>query len=695
MRLPWIKANKASKPESLTFTAPVELVAAAGEDGKPKLPTFTITAYNGGSMEVGGFYYPVIVDLTGLKAAGKTLPILLDHQISQPVGQADKIEITPKGVTLSGIITGSDEHASKVVTHSKNGFNWQASIGASVSRREFLEAGKTATVNGKTVNGPAIIAREATLRECSFVAVGADSTTAASVAAASAAAATALHKDSDMKFNEWLKAQGLDAATLSAEQLTNLHATFDKLQKLEAAAVVTTPAAAAPVTPEVIQATAQPADIIARQNAEIAANMDRVAKINAECGTQHATIAAQAIRENWSVEKTQLEVFRAARPAAPAVIVRNDNLTGDVLQAAACMAGGLQNIEKRFDDKTLQAAHTRFRGRMGLQEMLLEAAWANGYQGMSFRQDPGAVLRAAFSTLSLPGIFANTANKFLLQGYMHVEQTWKEIASIASSNDFKASTSYRLTGAFQFEQVGPDGQLKHGEVGEQSFTNQVSTYGKMFSITRQDLINDDLGALTALPQRIGRGAGLKLNDVFWTKWLDDATFFNTDNSRLNFLTGVTYVLGAAGLRKAVEQFRKQVDANGKPLGTSPDRLLVSPENEAMADELFQSTSNNTGGSSSEARVPNKNTHAGKYRPIVSTYLSNTAYSGYSTTAWYLLGNPLDVPGIEVRFLNGQQQPTVESSNADFNTLGIDMRGYFDFGVEKQDPRCGVKVKGAN
>ena len=49
--------------------------------------------------------------------------------------------------------------------------------------------------------------------------------------------------------------------------------------------------------------------------------------------------------------------------------------------------------------------------------------------------------------------------------------------------------------------------------------------------------------------------------------------------------------------------------------------------------------------------------------------------------------------IEVAFLNGVKRPTVESADADFNVLGIQMRGFFDFGVSLQDHRGGVKSKG--
>ncbi len=88
-----------------------------------------------------------------------------------------------------------------------------------------------------------------------------------------------------------------------------------------------------------------------------------------------------------------------------------------------------------------------------------------------------------------------------------------------------------------------------------------------------------------------------------------------------------------------------------------------------------------------------NPHQGKYRVEISRYLGNASYSGSSTKAWYLLSDPNDLPVIEVAFLNGQESPTIETAEADFNVLGIQMRGYHDFGCALQDFRGGLKVKG--
>ncbi|OQB78353.1 MAG: hypothetical protein BWX88_05180 [Planctomycetes bacterium ADurb.Bin126] len=93
------------------------------------------------------------------------------------------------------------------------------------------------------------------------------------------------------------------------------------------------------------------------------------------------------------------------------------------------------------------------------------------------------------------------------------------------------------------------------------------------------------------------------------------------------------------------------------------------------------------------KYPVANPHQGKYRAEVSRYLSNSTYTGNSEKAWYLLADPADLPVIEVAFLNGQESPTIETAEADFNVLGVVMRGYHDVGVALQDPKGGCKNKG--
>ena len=80
----------------------------------------------------------------------------------------------------------------------------------------------------------------------------------------------------------------------------------------------------------------------------------------------------------------------------------------------------------------------------------------------------------------------------------------------------------------------------------------------------------------------------------------------------------------------------------------------------------------------------QNVLAGRYRVVSSSYLS-------SATSWWLAADPQDLPAMEVAFLNGQRSPTVETADADFNVLGIQMRGYFDFGCAQAESKGAYKM----
>jgi hypothetical protein len=93
-------------------------------------------------------------------------------------------------------------------------------------------------------------------------------------------------------------------------------------------------------------------------------------------------------------------------------------------------------------------------------------------------------------------------------------------------------------------------------------------------------------------------------------------------------------------------------------------------------------------------MPAVNPFAGRFGFGVSPWLNNSAITGNSSSAWYLFSDPGDIAAMEVAFLRGQRTPTIESGDTDFNTLGIQWRGYFDFGVAMQDKRAAVKAAGA-
>jgi len=675
-----------SEPGALT----IEAAAAAGGDGRPALPRFTMVAYTGGPMKIAGWRFPVVVDLAGLAIPSQSRPIRFGHDAASGVGHTDSIRVMDGRLVAAGVVSRDTAAAKEIVASARNGFPWQASIGAAVEQFEFVKESQTVLVNGRDFAGPLNVVRKATLGEISFVDLGADGNTSASVAARHTTLPDGQGGETLAKESEVMA----ETKTEKTGQETQVSASA----QAEVKAAVETPKAAAPAPepkPAPVVAAEVP-DPTAEIRAKALAETGRIEAIRKLCAGCHADVEAKAIGEGWDKTRTELEVLRASRPKAPAVQVRDNAVTGTVLEAACMLSAGLGEAEKLYDEKTLDGASRRFRGHIGLQELILEAAWANGYTGRNFRDSREALrfafgkdVQAGFSTVDIGGILSGVANKFLLEGFFSVERVWRSICAVRNVSDFKTVTSYRLIGKDQYEPVAPGGELKHGTLGQEQYTNKADTFGLLLSIDRRDMINDDLGAITTVPRKLGRGSGLKINDVFWTIFLANSSFFTTGNK--NYLTGADTALTIDGLTKAEVAFLDQVDSDGKPIGVMPAILLVPTALSAMGTQLFKSVEIRD--TTASTKYPVANPHQGKFRAEVSRYLSNSKYTGNSAKAWYLLADAADLPVIEVAFLNGQESPTIETAEADFNVLGIQMRGFHDFGCALQDPRGGVKAKG--
>lgn len=693
-------APVAIPPYRLTAAALVAMKAAEGEGSRP---SFSINAYNGGPIKPSWIYGGVVViDLAGLRAA-EPIAILLDHDARQIVGQSTAVEISASGINLAGIITGAlddpGDPAGKVALHARNGFIWKASVGVMPERIEKVEAGADATVNGKTHAGPLYVIRAGTLDEVSFLSIGADKSATAKVAAAAGKATEMI------EFHEWLKAKGFDPATLDETQRDSLL----KAYQAEDAAIKARAKAGGGGGD--LDAVLGPVRLKAQRREAVHACVAKFAESHPAQIEFVEALGRQAIAEDWTQERLELQYFRelGSNPInnAPRSSAADAEGFADMVEAGLARAGGLDGIERHYSAKTLDALdRSDYRRGVGLRRVLKIAARANGYAGDSDRvneemlraafrrsggDDGGGRMRAAAgpSTFDISGVLSNVMNKFIVQYFMGVDSAWAQIAGRANVNDFKQHSYYSLTGDMQYEEVAPGGELKHGKLGEQPYTLQAKTYGKIFQIDRRDLVNDDLGAFTQVARRLGRGGALKLNDVFWRLFLDNAAFFSVANN--NYFTGAPTALGVASLETAEANFIKMLDPDGKPMAILPKSLLVPPELKRTGLALLNSTE--VRDTTASTKYGTVNTFKGEFSVVTSPYMSAAGYTGASAKKWYLLADPNDVPVILVGFLDGVERPTIEQAMADFDTLGIKMRGYWDFGVALHEPRGGLAMKG--
>lgn len=674
----------------IAMTAPVTIEATEA-DGTPKTPTFSVVAYTGGAMNLNGWDMPVVVDLAGM-TFGNSLVANLDHETSKRVGHVTGKDKSGGKLVLSGLASAANPARDEVVNSAATGFVWQASIEAMPQKVIEVEAGKTVTVNGQEMTGPLYVARKSVLKGFAFVSHGADDNTTVSIAAR---AASEKEPKMNEKCREWIEAMGFDVDSLTADQVKNLEADFaGKSGKRTIAA-------------------AKPGSKLDEIKAEQKRKAD-LEDIAAKFAEQHPHVAdaigelyAAAIESKQSAKDFRSDCLEAMLPQSHTTFAprqdRNNGVTSKVLEAAIAKHGRLYGDDDKlvasYGEQTLDAADKHFRHGIGLKQLFVMAAQANGYRGHGFDVTPevhnyafgmgaGPHIRASggFSTLDITTILSNTANKFLRTGWDAVDMTPMRISAIRSVRDFKTITTASLVTDVAFQELGPAGEIRHGSASEVTYSNRADTYARMLAITRRDIINDDLGALTEVPRKLGRGGALKLNELFWTEFLDNSTFFTSGNINVSTADGT---LGLTGLNQADTIFMEQTDPNGDPLGIMPAILLVPTALKTTALQLMNSERLKGDLDEGDANV-----WRGRFRVESSPYMSNTSYTGYSAVAWYLLADPSVMPVIEIAALNGNVMPTVETADAAFNVLGVQMRGYSDVGVALQEYRGGVRADGS-
>ena len=541
-------------PSMLTLAEePYELPKQDGD----KPVRCTGVAYSGGSFRQWWSALPCYVDLAGMKLADQ-ICLIYDHDYD-PECRLGVIEAKNDGKTLTidGEFDTGNPLAQSIIRAGKK-FAWQLSIGAENVKVERVDEGTVETINGNTVNGPAIVVRESVLREVSIVAIGADAKTS-------------------MEIRASLMAPEPDEHVVQAVAQAEPAVEIEKHETTE-----------------------EDIDMNEELNAKLNAITDGLTKLSER------------------IEETEKRIETQASRPAPEICVRNtdDIATADVLQAAVEQAMGVTPT----DTKAADIADRKFHGQMGLKQLYTECAHAGGWNGYLNNGNLGeavSAIKASFSTVNLPGILSNAINKRIKAGWDYAEDSWRKIADITSVSDYKQFSTYVLNSKGDYEEVANGGTIPTGELAETGYSNQLKRYGLMFSIDEMDIINDDLNAINQRAFQFGRKASLKLNKVFWTLFQADTNFFKVENNNIVASAGA---LDASSLAKLVKAFRKQTDVNGDILGYEPRILLVPAALEVEAQKLYDDAEIRDTTASKQYLTGNP--WRGKFTPVASAYLTS-------------------------------------------------------------------------
>jgi len=206
-----------------------------------------------------------------------------------------------------------------------------------------------------------------------------------------------------------------------------------------------------------------------------------------------------------------------------------------------------------------------------------------------------AAIRAALSTGDFPAILGDTIEKALRRGYEQEPGTHSAWVRRSFVPDFKELSRVILGAMPDLLPVLEGGEYKHGAVDEdKSVPFKVEKFGRIIEVTWEMLVNDDLGALTRIPQGLGQAARRKEADLVYSLFDSSGQTMQDGNALFhashNNLASSSTALDEAALAKGRLLLRKQTSVGGGALNLMPKFLLVPPEMESAAEKVLAASS---------------------------------------------------------------------------------------------------------
>lgn len=296
------------------------------------------------------------------------------------------------------------------------------------------------------------------------------------------------------------------------------------------------------------------------------------------------------------------------------------------------------------------------------------------------------------TTSDFTNLLSNVANKSLLTGFEEAPETWQVWTKRGQLPDFKTAERINMSSFTGLSEVAEDGEVTYGKFADRKETIKLVQYAKKYRMSRQLILNDDLGGLTEVPRLMGRAATRKIGDTVYallngtgpTLTQDSIALWDTSTHK-NYVAAATAPTTAT-LATALAAMAKQTDPNaGGVLNIRPRYLVVPVALEATANTLMKSTYDPAG----TAGTLTPNNYMGRFQVVADARLDGQTYGAY---AWYLFADPNLYSTFEVAFLNGVAEPYLRENRA-WDGQGVEYMVGIDFGVSALDFRAVHKYRG--
>lgn len=385
-----------------------------------------------------------------------------------------------------------------------------------------------------------------------------------------------------------------------------------------------------------------------------------------------------------------LTVLAAAQPNSPAraQITRDERDTFRAsLETAILMRSGYRPPQGQPAlDASLAGEH---RGST-LMEMGKAAIRAAGGRVQSLGGDPLAIAGAALSgdgglfnnyrasagmhtTSDLPVALGGAARRTLMAAYDQYPQTWRQLVRTGNAPDFRDMHRFALTGTGKLLLVPEHGEYKHTTISEMAEKFAIQTFGRKTAVTRQAIINDDMGVVAAFPRLLGEQAAILYADLVWglilrghtneVKLSDGKPLFHADHGNV----GTPAPVNEASFEEMFVKFQSHTQGEGEfktHIYAQPRYLLHGPLISRQVDTFL----------STRVFLETGQINVGAYKGV--TPVMEPRIQGKT---WFGLGDPNAVPTIEIAFLNGSEQPETFTREG-WDVDGLEIKCRTDVGV---------------
>lgn len=295
------------------------------------------------------------------------------------------------------------------------------------------------------------------------------------------------------------------------------------------------------------------------------------------------------------------------------------------------------------------------------------------------------------SSSDFPEILANVANKTLRNGYLAAPQTFMPFTTETFVSDFKEISRTNLGDAPELLKVPEGGEIKRGSMSENAEKYFIEEYARIVAITRKTIINDDMGAFTRVPERMGRRVGDLESDVVWNvvkanaNMSDGQALFSAAHKNL-----ASTAVGApseASFSEMREKMRRQVGLDNAKISLRPTMLFVPPSLETATEKQVAATN------------PNQPSEVNPFGPQGRTSLQFDVEPrledgvGGSLTSWYGIADKGQIDMVELAKLEGTDGPQVQTRDG-FDINGVEIKIMHDVAAKAIDFRGLYKNAGA-